>query len=94
VNGNQSTGTTDHKAMFNGNVSWVKGNHSYKVGADFRIEQYPRTSLQAAMANTPLGRNRAASSPRFYDFAGQHRLPFADFLMGNVSTVTSPCPQL
>lgn len=93
VNGNQSTGTTDHKAMFNGNVSWVKGNHSYKVGADFRIEQYPSNQLTGSNGQYTFGGGTVQPALQgFTTSQGSTGFPFADFLMGNVSTVTLAVP--
>jgi hypothetical protein len=79
---------------FNTNVTWVKDNHTYKFGAEFRTEGYPAIS-------------RANSSGSYTFAADQTSLPYlngttlsgltpgfgyASFLLGDVKTVSIANP--
>ena len=91
--GNQSTGTSEHRPMANWNVNWVKRNHSFKVGAEFRYEQYPSDQFTGSNGQYTFGGGTAQPALQgFTTSQGSTGFPFADFLMGNVSSVTLAVP--
>ena len=91
--GNQSTGTTEHRPMINWNVNWVKRNHSFKLGAEWRYEQYPSDQFTGTNGQYTFGGGTVQPALQgFTTSQGSTGFPFADFLMGNVSLVgLLPC---
>ena len=82
------------KPTANLSVTWVRNNHTYKTGAEMRIEAYPGTLytgtngiylFNAAQSGLPStnGQNLSGGSVGF---------PYASFLSGLVNTVTITNP--
>ena len=75
---------------FNSNATWVKGNHTYKLGAEFRTEGYPGYSLSATGGSYAFSNNQT-SLPYLNGTTLQGQTPgfgYASFLLGDVNQVT------
>src|SRR4030095_8482127 len=44
------------------NVSWVKDNHSYRFGAEYRLEKYPQRGFTNAAGNYTFNTNYTLQS--------------------------------
>jgi hypothetical protein len=77
------------KPTANANVTWVRTNHAYKFGAEFRTEGYinqpwSNTNGNYAFAQAQTGLPSAASLP----LSNQPGFNYASFLLGMVNNVT------
>ena len=88
---NIGSGSDSHnfteKPVFNASLTWVKNNHTYKMGSELRIEGYPARSLNGTNGSYQFSANQtgqpylqgttiAGASPGF---------PYASFLLGQVN---------
>ncbi len=74
---------------FNASLSWVRGNHSYKFGSEFRTEGYPVDSV--ANTDGAYTFSQAETGQPFQNTAvGGANVGFgyASFLLGQVNSVT------
>ncbi len=77
------------------NLSWVKGNHTYKFGSEFRIDGYPDSTLTNTSGNFTWSENQTDNS---FFAAGQAKgglfsgFPYASMLLGRVNNVTIAQP--
>ena len=75
-------------------VSWVKGNHSYKFGGEWRIDGYPDNTYSNTSGQFTWSQNQTANS--FFQGQAQGGLfsgfPYASLLLGRVNTVTVAQP--
>ncbi len=89
----QSTATTEHRPSANWNASWVKGSHSYKIGGEWRYEQYPVNQFSGTNGSYTFGGGTVQPALQgFTTSQGSTGFPFADLLMGNVSAVSLSVP--
>jgi hypothetical protein len=75
---------------FNANLTQVKGNHTYKYGAEFRIEGYPAPSLSNTSGSYVFAADQT-SLPYLNGTTLQGLTPgfgYASFLLGDVKTVS------
>jgi hypothetical protein len=92
--GNQSTAGAERRPSGVASLTWVKGNHTFKLGGEWRGERYPARSftntsgtygftsastIQSALQNITLSQ-------------GSTGFNFASFLMGNVTTASLALP--
>jgi hypothetical protein len=75
---------------FNANLTWVKGNHTYKYGGEFRIEGYPAPSLSNTSGSYVFAADQTSlpylnGAPLNGVFPG---FGYASFLLGGVKTVS------
>jgi hypothetical protein len=70
------------------NVTWIKGNHSYKVGGEWRQERYPSGNFSNATGQYTFGSNSTTQSALdgiSGTTTGTYGFPFASFLRGDVT---------
>ena len=92
--GNQSTAGAERRPSGVASLTWVKGNHTFKLGGEWRGERYPARSftntsgtysfssastIQSALQNITLSQGSTGFS-------------FASFLMGNVTGYSLALP--
>ncbi len=95
VGGVSAQSITDQMTpTFQGSLTWVKGNHTFKFGSEVRIFGYPLESLASANGTFTFS---AAQTSQVYTqsstFGGQTvGFPYASFLLGlvNSGTVNPP----
>ncbi|MEO8100323.1 MAG: TonB-dependent receptor [Acidobacteriota bacterium] len=77
------------------NITRVQGNHTYKAGAEWRLEKYPARSFTNVSGSYTFGVN-ATQQPALNGFTiGQNTqtgFQFASFLIGRASAVTYASP--
>jgi hypothetical protein len=75
------------KPTFNTSLSWVKGNHTYKMGAEFRLEGYP--AIGTGSVNGSYTFSTATTSEPYFQTTtvggGVPGLGYASFLLGLVN---------
>lgn len=85
----------DYKPTFNTNLTWVKGNHTYKLGASALFEGIQ--SLNESRADGQFNFAAAQTSDPwqvtqpFANFASSG-FPYASFLLGQTSSASSAAP--
>ncbi|MEO8100540.1 MAG: TonB-dependent receptor [Acidobacteriota bacterium] len=78
---------------FNASLSWVKGNHTYKFGSEFRTEGYPVDSV--ANTDGAYAFSAAQTGQPFQNVAvngANVGFGYASFLLGGVNSVTIANP--
>lgn len=80
--------TLEEKTNFNANLTWVKGNHTFKFGSEAAVEGYPNSNFintngvfNFSAAETGLPYLNANNPP---GTSGTIGLPYASFLLGLV----------
>ncbi len=78
------------KPTFNASVSWVKGNHTYKFGAENREEGFIDYTYSNTTGNFTIGADQTAN-PWFSDngtalSGGSLGFPFASLMLGRVTS--------
>lgn len=81
IGSTQNALNIDNGYRFNDNVSWVKGQHSFKFGVDYREQRYTPTNQGGNSGNFGFGRGQTAVNPNFSNTTG---FGFASFLLGAV----------
>jgi Carboxypeptidase regulatory-like domain len=84
----------EYKPTFNANTTWVKGNHTYKAGAELLLEgftagSYPGVLLQAGIPATSQPFTPTASFNGFNTGFG-----YASFLLGDYTSSTQNANEL
>jgi hypothetical protein len=77
------------------NLSWVKNNHTFKFGSEYRLEKYPVRDYQFVAGNYTFGSN-ATLQPALQGrnlSQGSTGFPFASFLLGGLEGVTLSTPR-
>ena len=76
------------------NLTWVKGNHTYKFGGEWRLERYPARNYGASSGlysfAAPAGGIQATGQTSLQGLAvsqGTTGFQFASFLLGNLTSV-------
>ena len=71
------------------NISWVKGNHTYKYGGEWRLERYPSRNYGASSGLYTFGSNstQQTSLQGLTTSQGVTGFNFASFLMGDLTSV-------
>jgi hypothetical protein len=71
------------------NITWVKGNHTYKYGGEWRLERYPVRSYGASSGLYTFGSNstQQTSLQGLTTSQGVTGFNFASFLMGDLTSV-------
>jgi len=87
---------TELKPTFNGSLTMVKGQHTYKFGAEARTEGYIQTPYENNSGSLTFSADQTAN-PWYNDAGvtltnGATGLPFASFLLGSVNQVTVAAP--
>jgi hypothetical protein len=76
------------------NMSWVKNNHSFKFGSEYRLEKYPQRGFTNTTGNYAFGTNatlQTALQGRNLS-QGATGFEFASFLLGGLSGSTLAVP--
>ena len=100
----QSTGGSERRPSGLANLTWVKNNHTFKIGGEWRAERYPGTFFTGTAGeygfsalNGPLSFGSATPTYSTSQIAlqdqpapssGSFGFPLASFLLGNVTAVT------
>ncbi len=76
------------------NLSWVKNNHSFKFGAEYRLEKYPQRGFTNAAGNYAFNTNYTLQSALQGRVLSQGATGFelASFMLGGVSGATLAVP--
>ncbi|MEO5922786.1 MAG: TonB-dependent receptor [Bryobacteraceae bacterium] len=76
------------------NLSWVRNNHSYKFGAEYRLEKYPQRGFTNAAGNYTFNTNYTTQSALQGRVLSQGATGFelASFLLGGTSGATLAVP--
>ncbi len=84
------------------NMTWVKGNHNYKIGGEWRLERYPIQAWTNTTGSYTFGASQSAGIGSTIQTALQgvtgttgsdvYGFSFADFLRGDVSSYTIAQP--
>ena len=76
------------------NISWVKNNHSYKFGAEYRLEKYPQRGFTNAAGNYAFSTNYTVQSALQGRVLSQGATGFelASFMLGGESGATLSVP--
>jgi hypothetical protein len=71
------------------NISWVKGNHTFKYGGEWRLERYPARNYGASSGLYTFGSNstQQTSLQGLTLSQGVTGFNFASFLMGDLTSV-------
>ncbi len=71
------------------NITWVKGNHTYKYGGEWRLERYPTRTFGASSGLYTFGSNstQQTSLQGLTTSQGVTGFPFASFLMGDATSI-------
>ena len=93
----QSTTGSERRPEGNTNVSWVKRNHTFKLGAEARFERFPVVNTGSTAGNYTFGggpTDQIAITPAFNGLqnATIRGFPFATFLLGDVTNVSLSQP--
>jgi Carboxypeptidase regulatory-like domain len=79
----------DVKPTFNTSLTWVKGNHTFKAGADLVFEGFPQQSSLRAFGVYEFS-NQQTDNPAYYNAPGvtfPAGFAYASFLLGQTSSV-------
>jgi Carboxypeptidase regulatory-like domain len=79
----------DIRPTFNTSMTWVKGNHTFKLGADVAFEGFPQQSSIRAFGEYEFS-NQQTENPAEYGVPGilfPSGFAYASFLLGQVSSV-------
>jgi hypothetical protein len=80
----------------NTSLTWIKGNHTYKFGGDWRMDMLPTITLTNAYGSFGALGNGITAQPALQGIAlsgtANVGFPYADFLMGSVRGFTMSTP--
>ena len=93
----QSTTGSERRPAGNVNMSWVKNNHTFKIGAEVRLERYPVTNTSSTAGNYTFGggpTDQIALTPSFNGLQNATIRGFglASFMLGDVTNVSLSLP--
>lgn len=76
------------------NLSWVKNNHSFKFGSEYRLEKYPSRGFTNSAGSYTFGSNATLQTglQGLVTSQGTTGFAFASFLLGGMSGVTLATP--
>src|SRR5580704_9296500 len=91
--GGQTT-TIESKPTASTSLTWVTNNHTYKIGAEFRVEGYPTQSYTNANGSFAFNAQQTGlpSTNGQNLSGGTVGFPYASFLLGLVDTVNVTQP--
>jgi hypothetical protein len=93
IGSSAGTRNVTQSPTFNASLSWVKGNHSYKFGSEFRTEGYPVDSVGATDGSYAF--SAAQTGQPFQNVAVQGAnvgFGYASFLLGGANSVVIAYP--
>jgi hypothetical protein len=86
----------DIKPTFNASATWVKGNHTYKLGATAVFEGLPTISLSGAQGSFGFGAAQTADpwqqGQLFTNLGISSGFPYASFLLGQAGSLGVGAP--
>ena len=83
--------TLERRPAANTNVSWVRGNHTLKIGGEWREERFPARSFTSTAGLYSFGNSTIQTAVQGIPRAitqGTTGFNFASFLMGDISSAT------
>ena len=83
----------EEKPSYNANVTWIRGRHTYKAGAELYLEQIYNGSFAGVTLATGTGPTSQPFTPTFSLNGFSQGFGFASFLLGDYSSTTQT-PQL
>ena len=73
----------------NANINWVKGNHTLKIGAEYRLEKYPAYAFTGVSGNYSFGNSTVQTSLQGINTSqGFTGFNFASFMLGDLSAAS------
>jgi hypothetical protein len=83
-----------HKPTANASLTWVRNNHTFKLGADMRIEGYPNYLFTNTSGTFAFSAEQTSNTSIDGLANGGFTLgfPYASFLLGRVGTTTLAAP--
>ena len=79
----------DVKPTANANLTWVKGNHTIKLGGEMIVEGFPQLNYSRANGSFGFGQNQTGDPWEFNRGAfASTGFPYASFLLGVTNSVT------
>jgi len=92
---------TEEKPTFNGNLTWIRGNHTYKIGGEMYLEQVYTGAFSTVTLATGLNATSQPFTPTGSLNGFTQGFGFASFLLGDYGTTgltgitsTTQTPQL
>ncbi len=93
IGSSAGTRNVTQSPTFNASLSWVKGNHSYKFGSEYRTEGYPVDSVGATDGSYAFSQAQTGQPFQNNAFAGANvGFGYASFLLGGANSVTIAYP--
>ncbi len=90
---NAQSRTYERRPAGNASLSWVKDNHTFKLGAEYRLEKYPFYNLQNVAGAYTFGNSTLQTSLQGLNVSqGFHGFNFASFMLGDLSAATLAQP--
>ncbi len=87
----------EEKPSFNANLTWIRGNHTYKVGAELYLNQIYNGNFAGVTLSTTTAFSQGATAQPFTPTGSLNGFTqgfgFANFLLGDY-TATAQTPQL
>jgi hypothetical protein len=92
--GNQSTAGAERRPSGVASLTWVKDNHTFKLGGEWRGERYPAQSFTNTSGTYQFGSNSTIQNAlqNITLSQGTTGFAFASFLMGNVTSYSLALP--
>lgn len=99
VGGMSNLGPSPQGAQFerrpaaNVSFTWVRGSHTFKTGAEYRLEKYPNYSFTDTTGNYSFGNSTMQTSLQGSNVTqGFHGFNFASFMLGDLSAAVLAQP--
>jgi hypothetical protein len=91
---NQSTSGSERRPSGLLSLTRVRGNHTYKIGGEWRGERYPAQSFTGTAGSYTFGSNSTQQTAlqSITTSQGSTGFPFASFLMGDVTAYSLSLP--
>ncbi len=88
---NAQNNTIERRPAGNINVSWVKNNHTFKIGGEWRDERFPIRGFTNVAGNYAFGNSTVQTALQNLPSAitvGSTGFTFASFMLGDLSSAT------
>jgi hypothetical protein len=93
IGSSAGTRNVTQSPTFNASLNWVKGNHTYKFGSEFRTEGYPVDSIASTDGSYVFSPAQTGQPFQNVNVNGANvGFGYASFLLGHVNSVTIGWP--